>query len=375
MKRIIISRTVIFIIGLFLFIHKISAQYSVVKISTTPYSLIKDDAVRMAISVPTGVYIGKIGKNLEKKTGSLAFQEPEFLVLAFFKMIKTADMDGMVDLYDEASRGLIRERLNIAIANQEYQAYNDFELFSKNEFGSFTRIRFNFINTKTNDFFPWVLMIRKIGDRYYLTETIPLEHLFISASSAHPNNLNRIQIKSPPIDKLTSFSFAQDGNDIRQVENEMDKASAITVWLKLDFYDPDSIEQNPTAEISLLEQMKNTLVQKDSAAFIDLWAPDEQAAMTSDVFRSDVEVNRAFYKKISDLKPLGFLKAGDEIVLFFQSKMGDSYLPMQMMAMKRIGNKYKLRASLDTERLEGFYAWEILNNPSVKNAIEHYFTK
>ncbi|MBK8563781.1 MAG: hypothetical protein IPN76_10685 [Saprospiraceae bacterium] len=270
---------------------------------------------------------------------------------------------------------MIRERLNIAIANQAYQAFNDFELFSKNEFGSFIRIRFNFINTQTNDFFPWVLMIRKIGDRYYLTETIPLDHLFISTSSAHPYNLDRSQIKSPPIDKLTSFSFAQDGNDIRQVENEMDKASAITVWLKLDFYDPDSIEQNPTAEISLLEQMKNTLVQKDSTAFIDLWAPDEQAAMTSDVFRSDVEVNRAFYKEISDLKPLGFLKAGDEIVLFFQSKMGDSYLPLQMMAMKRIGNKYKLRASLDSERMEGFYAWEILNNPFVKNSIERYFTK
>jgi hypothetical protein len=345
------------------------------KLSDRAYSLIQDEQTGMAVSVSTGLYESGIGKNLEKLPDIGGFQRPEFLVLEFFNMIKNADINGMMALYDPESREMIRERLDIAQASKEYQSFNDFELFSKNVFGNICRVRFNFINTSTGDFFPWVLMMKQIGNRYFLTETILLDHLFISTSSAHPYNLSKSPYLNCQLSGMAGFYFIPEGDSLRFVSEQPVIPNAIGIWLNLVTYDPIAIEEHPTDEVLLLNQMRTTLVTKDSAGFVDLWAPEEKEALTSDVFQSDLAVNRVFYNKTSSLMPLGLLKVGEEIVVFFRSKVGDAYLPLQLMAMKKIGNDYKLRSSLDTEIMERFYAWQILNNTYVTNAIEQYFTR
>jgi hypothetical protein len=350
---------------------RMQAQAPDPALDAAPYTIINNG---MAVSVATALYPPGFGLNLGKMPGADAFKQPEFLVSAYFNMIKTADMQGIVALYDPESQDLIRERLDIKTANREFQSYDDFELFSKNSFGDLYRIRFNFINRKSKDMFPWVLMIRKIGERYYLTETIPLEHLFISASSAHPYNLSREPFKRPNLSGFQVFSFAQDGLNLQKSNPQPDNSTdRITVYLKLEAYDSAAISKQMPEEIMLLENMKKALVARDSAAFINLWGPEEQAVMATETFRTDIEVNRAFYEKISALKPLGFLKAGDETVLFFRSRINAQLLPLQMMAMKNINGRYKLRTSLDQEKQALYYAWEILNNEAVKKEIEAYF--
>ena len=345
------------------------------KLGDDAYALMKDNQPTMAISVASSLYEPGLGLRLEKLPDATTYQRPEFLVLAFYKMIKKADLNGLLELYDPQSREMMRERLDIVQANKEYQTFNDFELFSKNVFGDICRIRFNFINTNNGDFFPWVLMMKKIGNRYYLTETISLDHLFISASSAHPYNLSKSPYPSCQLAGMQGFYFVPEGDSLRLVGERSGIPNTIGIWLNLVMYDPIAIEQHPTDEVVILQQMRATLVAKDSAGFVNLWAPEEQEAMTSDVFQSDVAVNRAFYNKISSLRPVGFMQAGDEMVVFFRSKMGEAYLPLQMMALVKIGAEYKLRASLDTEIMERYYAWQMLNNPFVKRSLDQFFTR
>ena len=327
------------------------------------------EGASMAASMMNGVYDSVFDGTLRNhRDHDESYTHPEFLVLGFYDMIRERNMQGLIELYDESSKLLIDEKLDINAAGEAYAGFSGFELLSKSVFGSYVRIRFNMI-LENGNLFPWVLMIRQNGSRYYLTETIPLNHLFISVASTHPYNHLKDPYPSPSLADMQAFSFVQEEEDIELVDPQRAPREAITVHLKLNAFDPQDIGDTPTEEITVLRQMKETLVNGDSLAFLNLWDAEERDLFASnEIYQTQIEIQRDFYMQVDSIAPLGYLRAHDEIVLFYKSQVDETTLPLQLLVMKRVDGAYKLNSAL-----EHYYAWEILNNRDVMAAIDAYY--
>lgn len=322
-----------------------------------------NEEVVLAASEYSGIYETNIGLNLqEHPLNNGSFSHPEFLVLYHFLNMKAGDMQSLMLLYDNESQAILGDIINISNAEQSYQEFVDFEMLSKSIFGKYVRLRYNLIN-KEGQPIPWILMARKINGRYFLTETMPIEHLFIDVSSVNPYNFSRDEFENINTDGLQDIYYKANGLDLTPVENN--DYGNLGIYFRIEKLDGDDDEKE---EVKLLQNMKESLQDTADAAFIELWDEENREMLSeSEFYKYQIEQQRQFYNQIESLKPLGILKAGKEAVLFYKSEVNGQELPLQMIPIVIENGRFKL-----TDRLKSYYGWEILNEEAIIKEIEIY---
>lgn len=352
--------------GIFLSLDFYSQDINIA-ITNKIYSVLNnnEEAVLVA-SEYSGLYEANVGLNLqEHPLNNGSFSYPEFLVLYHFINMKAGNMQALSELYDPESKAILNDIINIRNAEDTYQEFVDFEMLSKAMFGDFVRLRYNLINEEGQPI-PWILMARIMDGRYFLTEMMPIEHLFIDVSSVNPYNFSRDEFENISTNGLQNIYFKAKGLEL--VYDEENSFGNIGIYFKIEKLDGDAKEKE---EVKLLHNMKESLKDTADAAFIELWDEENREMLNaSEFYKYQIEQQRQFYNQIESLKPLGILKVGKEAVLFYKSEVSEQELPMQMIPIVVEKGKYKL-----TDRLESYYGWEILNEALVLGVIEEYLTK
>lgn len=378
-----------------------------IRLNNQVYPLVLDgNNVVMAASMSYGLYPPGIGMNLQTHPDNNgSFLQPEFLVLHNFIAQKVGNKAALLELYDPDSKELADEKIDIVAAQEAYQDFDDFELLSKSRFGDFVRIRYNLKQTD-GDFVPWVLMIQKIGGRYYLNETMPLEHLFIQASSCHPYNLSRDGFEIPDVTGMLALSYLPNGLELTRTQYSMLAQDVITIFLRLHTYSNKELTGTRPEEIRLLEQMKEILSEPvdeesepDNQEFLELWNQEEKLLFSShEFYATQIQLQREFYSKVQKFEPQGYLKAGNRRILFYHSIIEGQRAPLQVLPLVYEDGRYRLTSSLgsydeelfiDSEEatleneeaalaselsaLGRYYGWEILNLPDILAGITQFF--
>jgi hypothetical protein len=354
------------ILLMFLPVYALKAQNIEIELNNKIYPLLTNNGQSvLAASEYSGIYEEGIGLNLrEHPLNNNSFSHPEFLVLYHFINMKAGNMEELKKLYDEESASHLSSYINIIQARQAYTDFEDFSLLSKAVFGNYIRLRYNLINT-AGQLIPWILIARKIDDRYYLTESMPIEHLFVDISSVNPYNYKREEFENVDVSSIQSVYYSADGLALRVPKNNA--FNDLGVYFKIQKFGANPVGD----EVELLKDMKQSLQDTADASFIRLWdAENREMLNSSEFYKMQIEVQRKFYNQIDKLEPLGVLNAGNEAVLFYKSTAGEQELPMQLIPMKKENGQYKL-----TAKLKSYYAWEILNKKDVLTEIEKYLRK
>jgi hypothetical protein len=315
----------------------------------------------MAASEYSALYPIDLGLDLKgTPMDNGAYSQPEFLVLHHFINIKEGNLTLLSELYDEESKDQLPELFDMNEAMAAYRDFDNFELLSKAVFGDFVRIRYNFIN-KAGEPIPWILMARKIGQRWYLTESMSIEHLFIDVSSVNPENFGREKFANTNVNALEAFLFTADGLETIPIQNQI--AGNIGVYFQINKIDAQ--DGGESGAVLLLMQMKESLRDSSNQKFIQLWDPEnKEMFQSSEYYANQIEIQREFYNQIDQLKPLAYLKAGKELVLFYVSEKAGQQSELQLLPMREVNGKYKL-----CTELENYYAWQILNKKIVRQLI------
>jgi len=351
-----------FLITLSIPILILNGQNIDIKIELKTYPLLKaGNEIIMAASQYAGVYNDNVGLNLqEHPLNNGSFIAPEFLVLHHFINMKNGNMEALKQLHEPVSRKNLEKIVNIKAAVEAYKDFDDFTMLSKSVFGDFVRLRYNLINKKGEPI-PWILIAKKMDDRYFLTESISHEHIFISLSSENPYNLSNKPFENCKTEGLAALYLDSDGSETKQV-NSM-AAGRLGIYFKLTRIDENKEHQE---EVKVLHEMKEMLKDTSNYSFIELWdTKNKQYFKESDFYLAQIEVQRQFYKQVDKLKPIGVLNAGDEIVLFYLSEIKGGLLSLQLLPLIKENNKYKL-----TDSLKEYYAWQVLTKPVVLLFIE-----
>jgi hypothetical protein len=338
--------------------YNLYSQNIDIYLNDIPFTILSDaGAPVLGASVNTGVYPGGIGLNLENTPGNNnSFTKPEFLILNDFKSKKAREKGALLSLYDDESRLVADSKIDIDKAADSYKDFKDFELVSKNSVGDFQRIRYNLIKND-GGFAPWVAMIRKLNGRYYLTETVPLNGLFILTSSCHPNNTSTapyIPLETSGLEKLNftseGFSDSQGYSDIKEKN--------IEIYFKANR--PDN-----STRFNVLNDMKNALLSESKEKYLNLWNSDERKILEgNENFEGNFNLQKDFYEKVKELIPLGFIQANDESVLFFKAVIDEKTSVYQTIPVVLINGNYYLKSALSN-----YYGWAIINHPLVKAGI------
>lgn len=321
----------------------------------------------LAASEYSGLYPPGIGGNLRNHPmNDGLYRHPEFLVLDHFRAIKQGNFDSLLTLYDSASRNILPGRINIEEAQQAYQPFADFELLSKAVFGDFVRIRYNLV-AATGEGIPWILIARNEHDRYYLTETLSIDHLFIDISSVNPWNFNRDVFNDIDVSDLQKIYFEADGLQLKPVAVNNGRG-VLGIFFDIQKYTEKETLEDIPPEVELLYDMKRSLQDTTDAVYLQLWDQRSREKLNSSAFyKNRILIQRQFYNQMNKLVPLGYLKAGNDLILFYKSEKGGQQTSLQLIPMKFEAGRYRL-----TMKPEHYYAWRILNNPSVMEQIEKY---
>ena len=342
-----------------------------IPIEKKSYPILKNgNEIVLAVSEYAGLYKPGIGLNLSNHPdNNYSFNNPEFLVLFHFQSIKEGNWNKLESLFDNESRNNLSQIINIYEAQNAYNDFVDFELLSKSVFGKYIKLRYNFI-TSSGDEIPWILMAVKDDSRYYLTETMSIDHLFIDVSSVNPYNFSRVDFENINTTRLHPFYFKSNGLQLLLTYQD-EKYETLGIYIKLNKYKLADVKTKPTDEIILLNNMKSSLKDTSDVAFINLWnKKNQQKFISSDFYKSRIQIQRQFYNQIDNLIPVAYLKTANELVIFYYSEKDGQRSKIQLLPMKKEDGKYKL-----TKKLESYYAWEILNEPDVLHEIEKYITK
>lgn len=364
------KRFIILLISIWLVVFTLYAQNQPYEITmgNKIFAVLENNGqVVMAAGETTAPYPEITGEDLSNAPhNNQQYAYPEFLVLDFFFSVKNADMAGVTSLYDFQSQSLIMDKLNITEAAAAYAAFKDIRLLSKARFGRYVKLRYDMLQNdgKTR---PWVLMATESNGRFYLTENMSLDHLFIDVSSASPYNFSRVAFSDVDTSGMLSFYFK--ASDLSVVADRDWDLNELAVFLKLTRAGSGTdVERNA---FRLLQEMKASLDDTLNLKYIELWdEAAKQALESSDYARQQIEVQRSFYRKVTRLQPVAWLKAGDELVLFYFSEVNDKTGPLQLLSMRFNGKKWKL-----TRRLKSYYAWQILNEPVVKESVTRYLVR
>ncbi|MCF8229592.1 MAG: hypothetical protein K9J24_11640 [Bacteroidales bacterium] len=242
----------------------------------------------LAASEYAAPYAAGIGLNLMEhplKNGS--FRNPEFLVLYHFLFMREGNLGELEQLYDPETQEELGNIIDIDQAAEAYADFKNFELLSKALFGEYVRLRYNFINQEDQPI-PWVLIARQIEGRWYLTESLPIEHLFIDVSSVNPYNYSREEFENLNVAGLNQVFFEASGLEfIRVPDND---PGSLGIYYRIE----KQTTGKPARE--LLYDMVESLRDTSNARFIDLWdGRNRQKLRSSKFYTYQIEVQRDFY--------------------------------------------------------------------------------
>lgn len=321
------------------------------------------NGVSMAGVVPSGLYDEFSGLSLRgSEIDDGSFTSPEILVLYDFLYKKEGDKDALLSLYDDESRQLANAKIIINATIEAYRDFNDFELLSKNEIEDFIRIRYNLV---TNDGrrIPWVLMIRKIGERYFLTETISADDIFVLLSASNPYNYFRQSYTAADVTGLKVLNLKKSGNDF-VLSNDYNE-NGLRLFMDLKKYDLETIDAGQN-EIATLKKMATALLEGDKSGFISLWDAEEQIYFNTDEFYEE-QVNNmiSFYERVNLITPAGSLQIENEIVVFYYISIKNGNAFFTLVPMREEAGKFVL-----IPELENYAAWTILNIPVIQDGIK-----
>lgn len=361
MRKIIIAILILLCFPLFA-----SGQINIT-MQSTPFTILSNNnEVTMAGSVLSGYYEADYGLNLENNpSNDGSFSQPEFLILYDFLAKKNRDKESMLLLYDPESREKANENIDIFEASKAYEDFVDFRLMSKFVYGDNIRIRYNFI-VNTGEVYPWVQMIKKIGDRYYMTETIPISSLLIQLGSSSPLNYKQEGFSPSDVSSLNVLKFIPDSVNSK-LNNSYQGNDFADVYVNI-----EKIDSNYSgAEIELLNQMFHALKNDDKDLFISLWDPEtvSEFQFTSE-FKNQLEIMMDLYKEIAVYSPAGILRAGNECVLFYNCTMNDGTKGQLLFPLIFKNGKFYLEPALTH-----YYAWTLLNTDIIAQEINNILNK
>lgn len=341
----------------------IQSQKIDVVLSNDPFPLIGNaDSCGFAASVFSGIYPKGIGLNLQKEfSGEDVHSRPELLVLYEFIYKKDGNKEGLYGLYDGESQPLLSKIININSTSTAFNNFSDFELLSKNKFGSLIRIRYSFI-TNDGQRFPWVSMIVKINDKYFLTQSIPINNIFIQTASGHPYNHSRELYKSVDTKEMFRVIYKQISDSVINIIDDYDNTQNITLFFNINKYDTNLIKINPPEEVNLLFNMINNLRDDKFSVYKNLWSPSErEEVISSEGFLPQYQLQQDFYKDVDSIKLLGNISGQNEKIILFRVRKKDLLYPLQMLLVEKVQNKFYLKS--DTKH---YYAGKILERDDVR---------
>ncbi len=345
----------------------LAAQVPDIRMNDAPFAILQGEgSVALAASVSDGLYPAGIGTARigTAGIGSSDFQTAESLVAAFYQRMRAGDKAAVVALFDDSSRVAAERKIDISAAADAYSRLRDVSLVSKATFGDVVRLRFELLRRDSDTSFPWVLETRRIGGRYYITETLPQTNLFVEVASAHPYNYEPRPYTPARVDGLTAIGFQQAGSEVR-ASGSSGGASGLTLYLRLSWLSDPAARLEAAGALSLLEGMRSAFADNDEGKFIALWDPAERKRITSaENYKVIFMSQQHFYSQVDSLRPVAFVKAGAQMVLYYYPHVAGERLELQALPMRLVGGRYML-----TSRLDEYYAWQILSNPQVKAAI------
>lgn len=340
-----------------------------VTMTTEPFEIADgDNGVSMAGVVPSGLYDVFSGMSLKGSAiDDGSFTSPEILVLYDFLYKKEGDKNALLGLYDDDSRQLANAKIIINATIDAYKDFDDFELLSKNEVEDFVRVRYNLV---TNDGrrIPWVLMMRKIGQRYFLTETISADDIFVLLSASNPYNYFRQPYAPADVSGLKVLNLKKSGEEFILSTDEAE--NGLRIFLALKKYELETIEAAQN-EIGTLKQMATALINGDKNGFITLWDAEEQMYFNTDEFYEEqVNTMISFYERVNVVTPAGSLKIENEIVVFYYISIKNGNAFFTLVPMREEAGKFVL-----IPELENYSAWAILNIPVIQDGIKQLLQK
>jgi len=331
-----------------------------------PFPLIGDaDTNGFAASVFSGIYPQGIGLNLQEDFfGEDAHTLPELLILNEFIYKKDGNKDGLYSLYDSKSQPLLSKIININSTRTAYSNFTDFELLSKNEFGSLIRIRYSLI-TSSGKRFPWVSMIVKINDKYFLTQSIPIDNIFIQAASGHPYNHSRELYKSVDAKEMLRIIYKQISDSVINIVDDYDDTKNITLFFNINKYDTNLIKTNPPEEVRLLFNMIKTIRDDKFSEYKDLWTPlEREEVISSEGFFPQYQLQQDFYKDVDSIEILGNINGQNEMIILFRVRKKDLLYPLQILFVEKVQNEFYLKTGT-----KQYYAGRILERDDVRNLL------
>ena len=331
-----------------------------------PFPLIGSaDSCGFAASVFSEIYSPGIGLNLQGEfLGEDAHTLPELLILNEFIYKKDGNKDGLYNLYDSNSQPLLSKIININSTRTAYNNFSDFELLSKNEFGSLIRIRYSLI-TNSGKRFPWVSMIVKINDQYFLTQSIPINNIFIQTSSGHPYNHSRELYKGVDTKEMFRIIYKQISDSVINIVDDYDDTKNITLFFNINKYDTSLIKINPPAEVNLLFNMINNLRDDKFSEYKNLWSPlEREELISSEGFLPQYQLHQDFYKDVDSIELLGNISGQNEKIILFRVRKKDLLHPLQMLFVEKVQNELYLKSGT-----KQYYAGRILERDDVRNQL------
>lgn len=331
-----------------------------------PFPLIGSaDSCGFAASVFSDIYSPSIGLNLQKEYSvANAHSIPELLVLYEFIYKKAGNKEGLYGLYDNKSQPLLSKIININSTRTAYNNFSDFELLSKNEFGSLIRIRYSLI-TSSGKRFPWVSMIVKVKDQYFLTQSIPIDNIFIQTASGHPFNHSREIYKSVDTKEMFQMIYKQISDSVINIVDDYDDTENITLFFNINKYDTSLVKINPPEEVKPLFNMINTLRDDKISDYKNLWSPlEREEVISSEGFLPQYQLQQDFYKDVDSVELLGNISGQNEKIILFRVRKKDLLYPLQMLFVEKVQNKFYLKSGT-----EQYYAGKILERDDVKKQL------
>lgn len=360
-------RKIIFIVLSFLCLPVLGNAQISITLQNIPFTILSNNnEVTMAGSVLSGYYESDYGLNLENNpSNDGSFSQPEFLILYDFLTKKNRDKESMLLLYDAESREKANENIDIFEASKAYEDFLNFKLMSKFVYGDNVRIRYDFI-TNTGETYPWVQMIKRVGTRYYMTESIPISNLLIQLGSSSPLNYKGESFSPSNVSSLNVLKFISDS--VSSKLNNTYRGNDFTdVYVSI-----EKIDSNYSgSETELLNQMFYALKNDDKDLFISLWDPEEVSKFQfTPEFKSQLEIMMDLYKEIVVYSSVGILRADNECVLFYNCTMSDDTKGLLMFPLILKDGKFYLEPAL-----KHYYAWTLLNTDIIAQQINIILNK
>jgi hypothetical protein len=305
------------------------------------------------------VYSDYYGKDVKKQGYTDPHAKPEYLIYELFKDMKNKDIAGIRNLYDSSFTGKEADANGMAALLKDY---TDIKYLSKFKSGNAMIIRYDFVSPQKQ--YAFFAALRRIDNKYYLTQDINVSDPFNVIGSFSPYNLFERTEESVRTGNMTAFYFINRDNKVF-VTNDLPNEDYAAVYLAFEFYNSSS----SAPEIDLLKQLQGAAQSDDSIKMKGLLTNTDWPLLSDPYFGNYYYFDiQKIFKNYPIIEPLAGIKTTEGKVLYFKySASGQSANIASIIVKQSEGRNYL------TLRIADDNINNILQNVYIQEAIYDYF--